>query len=45
MEQQIDRLVQKAWTKYGSTPPSQRLMIAVSGIPGSGMLKFYVHTP
>lgn len=37
MEEQIDRLVKKAWTKYQDTPPSRRLMIAVSGIPGSGM--------
>ena len=36
MEAQVDRLVQKAWTRYQQLPPTQRLMIAVSGIPGSG---------
>ena len=37
MDEQVDRLVKKAWTMYQDTPLSQRLMIAVSGIPGSGM--------
>jgi len=36
MEEQVDRLVQKTWAKYKDTPKSKRLMIAVSGIPGSG---------
>ncbi|PGH29259.1 hypothetical protein GX50_07998 [[Emmonsia] crescens] len=36
MEEQISRLVDKAWAKFLSTPPSARLMIAISGIPGSG---------
>lgn len=36
MEDQVSRLVEKTWTKFESTPRSQRLMIAVSGIPGSG---------
>jgi len=36
MQDQVDRLVEKTWIKYQSTPPSERLLIAVSGIPGSG---------
>ncbi|KAG5297580.1 phosphoribulokinase/uridine kinase [Histoplasma ohiense] len=36
MEEQVSRLVDKAWAKFLSTPPSARLMIAISGIPGSG---------
>ncbi|KAK3710107.1 hypothetical protein LTR37_010538 [Vermiconidia calcicola] len=36
MEEQVDRLVKKAWARYQDTPRSKRLMIAVSGIPGSG---------
>ncbi|KAF6229547.1 hypothetical protein HO173_011402 [Letharia columbiana] len=36
MEEQVDRLVQKTWIKYKATPSSKRLLIAVSGIPGSG---------
>ncbi|OJD14308.1 hypothetical protein AJ78_05328 [Emergomyces pasteurianus Ep9510] len=36
MEEQINRLVDKAWAKFLSTPPASRLMIAISGIPGSG---------
>lgn len=36
MEDQVDRLVKKTWAKFKETPRSQRLMIAVSGIPGSG---------
>ncbi|EPE35982.1 P-loop containing nucleoside triphosphate hydrolase [Glarea lozoyensis ATCC 20868] len=36
MEEQVDRLVEKTWAKYQNTPPDQRLLIAVSGIPGSG---------
>lgn len=36
MEEQVERLVQKAWDKFGEVPQSKRLMIAVSGIPGSG---------
>ncbi|PLB33501.1 kinase-related protein [Aspergillus candidus] len=36
MDQQVDRLVDKIWGKYQSTPPNARLLIAVSGIPGSG---------
>ncbi|KAJ5355460.1 uncharacterized protein N7496_012672 [Penicillium cataractarum] len=36
MDEQVDRLVKKTWAKYCSTPDNARLMIAVSGIPGSG---------
>ncbi|KAI9850151.1 MAG: hypothetical protein M1838_006038 [Thelocarpon superellum] len=36
MEAQVQRLVEKTWEKYQQTPPSQRLLIAISGIPGSG---------
>ncbi|KAJ5673969.1 hypothetical protein N7462_009408 [Penicillium macrosclerotiorum] len=36
MNEQVDRLVQKTWATYCSTPDDARLMIAVSGIPGSG---------
>lgn len=36
MEDQVDRLVKKTWDKFQQTPRSKRLMIAVSGIPGSG---------
>ncbi|KAI5288085.1 hypothetical protein KEM54_005479 [Ascosphaera aggregata] len=36
MDEQINRLVQKIWTKFQSLEPNQRLMIAIAGIPGSG---------
>ncbi|KAI9678084.1 MAG: hypothetical protein M1817_006028 [Caeruleum heppii] len=36
MEDQVNRLVTKSWEKYEKTPASRRLLIAVSGIPGSG---------
>ncbi|EEP81940.1 conserved hypothetical protein [Uncinocarpus reesii 1704] len=36
MDDQIQRLVDKVWTKLLSTPPSSRYMVAISGIPGSG---------
>ncbi|KAK1980273.1 P-loop containing nucleoside triphosphate hydrolase protein [Colletotrichum cereale] len=36
MEQQVTRLVEKAWDKFQETPADQRLMIGISGIPGSG---------
>lgn len=39
MEDQVNRLVEKTWKKFQETPRSQRLMIAVSGIPGSGMFR------
>lgn len=36
MDSQVDRLVDKVWGKIQSMPDDSRLMIAVSGIPGSG---------
>ncbi|KAF2204253.1 P-loop containing nucleoside triphosphate hydrolase protein [Delitschia confertaspora ATCC 74209] len=36
MEEQVDRLVEKTWEKFHGISPSHRLLIAVSGIPGSG---------
>jgi hypothetical protein len=36
MDEQVDRLVKKTWAKFQEVPRSKRLMIAVSGIPGSG---------
>ena len=36
MDQQVERLVDKIWAKYEDAPASQRVMVAVSGIPGSG---------
>ncbi|XMA13118.1 hypothetical protein WAI453_005909 [Rhynchosporium graminicola] len=36
MEAQVDRLVEKTWTKNQTLPPNERLLIAISGIPGSG---------
>ncbi|KAI4160288.1 MAG: hypothetical protein LQ342_005880 [Letrouitia transgressa] len=36
MEQQVKMLVDKTWNKYKDLPASKRLLIAVSGIPGSG---------
>ncbi|KAF9882199.1 hypothetical protein CkaCkLH20_00235 [Colletotrichum karsti] len=36
MEEQVERLVDKAWAKFEKTPADQRLLIGVSGIPGSG---------
>ncbi|THZ96308.1 P-loop containing nucleoside triphosphate hydrolase protein [Aureobasidium pullulans] len=36
MEEQVERLVKKTWAKFQKVPRSKRLMIAVSGIPGSG---------
>lgn len=36
MDDQVEGLVEKAWSKFQETPRSKRLMIAVSGIPGSG---------
>ncbi|KAJ6094819.1 hypothetical protein N7467_002332 [Penicillium canescens] len=36
MDHQVDHLVNKAWAKFCSTPDDARLMIAISGIPGSG---------
>ncbi|KAF2709349.1 P-loop containing nucleoside triphosphate hydrolase protein [Pleomassaria siparia CBS 279.74] len=36
MEEQVDRLVKKTWEKFHHVPKSKRLLIAISGIPGSG---------
>ncbi|KAK3685774.1 P-loop containing nucleoside triphosphate hydrolase protein [Podospora appendiculata] len=36
MEEQVTRLVDKAWTKFLKTPKESRLLIAIGGIPGSG---------
>ncbi|KEZ38812.1 Uncharacterized protein SAPIO_CDS10852 [Scedosporium apiospermum] len=36
MEDQVSRLVEKAWNKLQNTPDNQRLLIGISGIPGSG---------
>ncbi|OQE21258.1 hypothetical protein PENSTE_c012G09498 [Penicillium steckii] len=36
MNAQVDHLVKKTWAKFCTTPDDARLMIAVSGIPGSG---------
>ncbi|WEW55475.1 hypothetical protein PRK78_000906 [Emydomyces testavorans] len=36
MEDQVQRLVDKVWAKFLSTPLSSRYLIAISGIPGSG---------
>lgn len=36
MEEQVDRLVDKVWKKFHPLPENARLMIAISGIPGSG---------
>ncbi|KAE8843715.1 hypothetical protein HRS9122_04818 [Pyrenophora teres f. teres] len=36
MEEQVERLVKKVWDKFQHVPASQRYLIAVAGIPGSG---------
>ncbi|PKS07822.1 hypothetical protein jhhlp_006430 [Lomentospora prolificans] len=36
MEEQVSRLVDKAWGKLQTTPENQRLLIGIAGIPGSG---------
>ncbi|KAL4784356.1 P-loop containing nucleoside triphosphate hydrolase protein [Aspergillus varians] len=36
MESQVARLVDKVWGKFQNIPENARLLIAVSGIPGSG---------
>ncbi|KAF3760614.1 hypothetical protein M406DRAFT_48364 [Cryphonectria parasitica EP155] len=36
MDDQVERLVDKAWGKFLQTPPEHRLMIGIGGIPGSG---------
>ncbi|KAI2625652.1 phosphoribulokinase/uridine kinase [Hypoxylon sp. NC1633] len=36
MDDQVDRLVNKAWDKLQQLPEDRRLLIAIAGIPGSG---------
>ncbi|PFH58223.1 hypothetical protein XA68_14002 [Ophiocordyceps unilateralis] len=36
MEAQVERLVDKTWSKYQALAPGQRLLIGIAGIPGSG---------
>ncbi|KAI0012660.1 P-loop containing nucleoside triphosphate hydrolase protein [Xylariaceae sp. FL0662B] len=36
MDDQVTRLVDKAWEQFQQVPENQRFMIAISGIPGSG---------
>ncbi|RMZ78779.1 hypothetical protein DV738_g3672, partial [Chaetothyriales sp. CBS 135597] len=36
MDDQVQRLANKAWTKFQTLDASQRLLIAIAGIPGSG---------
>ncbi|KAF2672781.1 phosphoribulokinase/uridine kinase [Microthyrium microscopicum] len=36
MEDQVNNLVQKLWTKYQATKSTQRLLVGIAGIPGSG---------
>ncbi|KAF4591687.1 P-loop containing nucleoside triphosphate hydrolase protein [Ophiocordyceps camponoti-floridani] len=36
MEAQVNRLVDKTWSKYQALPQDQRLLIGIAGIPGSG---------
>ncbi|KAK7397521.1 hypothetical protein QQX98_013116 [Neonectria punicea] len=36
MDEQVQRLVDKVWKRYGETPRDQRLLIGIAGIPGSG---------
>ncbi|KAL8695316.1 MAG: hypothetical protein Q9218_000215 [Villophora microphyllina] len=36
MEAQVARLVNKTWKNYKDTSASQRFLVAISGIPGSG---------
>ncbi|QUC16154.1 uncharacterized protein UV8b_00395 [Ustilaginoidea virens] len=36
MDDQVSNLAAKAFAKYNSLPPNQRLLIGISGIPGSG---------
>lgn len=44
MEEQVQRLVDKVWSKFQELPQSKRYMVAVSGIPGSGGFEV-PHTP
>ncbi|KAL1865720.1 hypothetical protein Daus18300_007096 [Diaporthe australafricana] len=36
MDNQVERLVDKVWDKFLQTPPHQRFMVGIGGIPGSG---------
>ncbi|KAI0206049.1 P-loop containing nucleoside triphosphate hydrolase protein [Astrocystis sublimbata] len=36
MDEQVTRLVDKAWARFQETPADRRFMIAIGGIPGSG---------
>ncbi|KAI0856493.1 P-loop containing nucleoside triphosphate hydrolase protein [Xylaria cubensis] len=36
MDEQVIRLVNKAWDRFQQTPEDRRFMIAIGGIPGSG---------
>ncbi|KAI0441357.1 P-loop containing nucleoside triphosphate hydrolase protein [Xylaria telfairii] len=36
MDEQVARLVNKAWDRFQQTPEDRRFMIAIGGIPGSG---------
>lgn len=36
MEEQVSRLVKKVWSRFQDTPSTERFLIAISGIPGSG---------
>ncbi|KAK8037744.1 Bcyfh7 [Apiospora marii] len=36
MEEQVTRLVDKAWEGFQNTPEDRRYLIAIAGIPGSG---------
>ncbi|KAL4964816.1 kinase-related protein [Aspergillus stella-maris] len=42
MESQVTRLVDKVWGKLQDTPSNARLLIAVSGIPGSGKTELVI---
>ncbi|KAI8633566.1 P-loop containing nucleoside triphosphate hydrolase protein [Xylariaceae sp. FL1651] len=36
MDNQVTRLIDKAWDRFQQTPEDRRFMIAIGGIPGSG---------
>ncbi|KAH8821130.1 P-loop containing nucleoside triphosphate hydrolase protein [Xylogone sp. PMI_703] len=36
MDEQINRLVEKTWDKFQKLQPTERYLVSVSGIPGSG---------
>ncbi|KAK5956224.1 hypothetical protein OHC33_002799 [Knufia fluminis] len=40
MEAQVQRLAEKVWKKYQSLDDSQRYLVAIAGIPGSGKTTF-----